>query len=297
MVREQDYAAFGERDTIDKVMHPFLFRIGSFQLPTYGLILACALLAALYVALRLGRREGLDPAMLLDFSVWLIISGLIGAKIYMILTGWRFYAAHPGQILTLDTLEAGGGIYGGLIGGALFALWYVKSRRLPLAKVFDVFAPAIAVGQCIGRWGCFTAGDDYGKPAHHSFWGVVFTNPSAHAMTGVPLGIPLYPVQLFESAATFAIFLILLWLYSHKSRDGQIFVAYLMMYAVARFVLEYYRGDPDRGFFFHGLLSTPQVIGIVAVVIGFVLLYALHHGGRPHKRVEQMLGEPKRARS
>jgi phosphatidylglycerol:prolipoprotein diacylglycerol transferase len=277
-------------------MHPILFRIGSFQLPTYGLLLAVALLAGLFVATRLGRREGLDPATVLDFSVWLIISGLIGAKIYMILTGWSFYSAHPGQIFSLDTLEAGGGFYGGFIGATLFAIWYVKSQHLPMLKTFDAFAPAVALGQCIGRWGCFSAGDDYGKVAYHSHLAVVFTNQYAHAMTGVPLGVPLYPVQLFESFLTLVIFVILLWLYRHKSRDGQIFVSYVMMYAVARFFLEYYRGDPDRGFFFHHTLSTSQVIGIVAVVLGFVMLYILHSRGRSPVVAEQVLSEPRRVR-
>lgn len=266
-------------------MHPILFRAGSFQLPTYGVLLAVALLAGILVATRLGRREGLDQARLLDFSVWLIISGLIGAKIYMILTGWGFYSTHPGQIISLDTLEAGGGFYGGFIGATLFAIWYVKTRRLPLFRVFDAFAPAVALGQCIGRLGCFSAGDDYGKAALHSPLAVVFTNPYAHAMTGVPLGTPVYPVQLFESALTLIIFVILLWLYRRKTRDGQIFVAYLMMYAVARFFLEYYRGDPDRGFFFHHLFSTSQVIAMGAVAIGFVLLYILHRRGQPRTQL------------
>lgn len=278
-------------------MHPILFRIGSFQLPTYGLLLAVGLLAGLFVAVRLGRREGLDSARLLDFSVWLIISGLIGAKIYMVLTGWSFYSAHPGEIFSLDTLEAGGGFYGGFIGATLFAIWYVKSQGLPLLKVFDAFAPAVALGQCIGRWGCFSAGDDYGKAAYHSHLGVVFTSQYAHAMTGVPLGIPLYPVQLFESFLTGIIFLILLWFYPRKRHDGQIFVGYLMMYAVARFFLEYYRGDPDRGFFFHHTFSTSQVIAMVAVPLGFFLLYVLHHRGQPRDLGERMLGEPKRVRS
>jgi phosphatidylglycerol---prolipoprotein diacylglyceryl transferase len=277
-------------------MHPILFKIGSFQLPTYGLCLAAALLAGLFVATRLGRREGLDPARVLDFSVWLIISGLIGAKIYMILTGWGFYFAHPGQIFSLDTLEAGGGFYGGFIGATLFAVWYVKSRHLPLLKTFDAFAPAVALGQCIGRWGCFSAGDDYGKAAYHSHLAVVFTNQYAHAMTGVPLDIPLYPVQLFESFLTLVIFVILLLLYRYKNHDGQIFVAYVMTYAVARFFLEYYRGDPDRGFFFHHTLSTSQVIGIVAVVFGFVMLYILRRGGRPREVARKVIGEPRRVR-
>src|SRR5487761_37849 len=262
-------------------MHPILLRVGSFQIPTYGFLLALALLAGLYVAVRLGRREGLDSGQVVDFSTWLIISGLIGAKIYMILTGWPFYAAHPSEIFSLSTLEAGGGFYGGFIGATLFALWYVKSRHLPLLKVFDVFAPAVAIGQCIGRWGCFAAGDDYGKPAYHSALAVVFTNQYAHATVGVPLGIPIYPVQLFESALTLLIFIILMTFYRRKKRDGQIFVMYMVLYAVARFFLEFYRGDPDRGFFFHGTLSTAQVVAIVAFAAGLALAYRLRHSSGP----------------
>lgn len=277
-------------------MHPILFRIGSLQLPTYGFLLALALVAGLYVAIRLGRREGLDTAQVVDFSTWLIITGLIGAKIYMILTGWRFYTAHPGEIFSLDTLEAGGGFYGGFIGAALFAVWYVRSHRWPLFKVFDAFAPAVAIGQCIGRIGCFAAGDDYGKVARHSSLAVVFTNPYSHQMTGVPLGVPLYPVQLFESALTLIIFLILIELYRHKKRDGEIFVAYMMLYAVARFFLEFYRGDPDRGFFFNGLLSTAQVVAIAAFILGIILIFLLRKRQTPASAPVKEIAEAKRAR-
>lgn len=277
-------------------MHPILFRIGSLQLPTYGFLLALALVAGLYVAIRLGRREGLDTAQVVDFSTWLIITGLIGAKIYMILTGWRFYTAHPGEIFSLDTLEAGGGFYGGFIGAALFAVWYVRSHRWPLFKVFDAFAPAVAIGQCIGRIGCFAAGDDYGKVARHSSLAVVFTNPYSHQMTGVPLGVPLYPVQLFESALTLIIFLILIELYRHKKRDGEIFVAYMMLYAIARFFLEFYRGDPDRGFFFNGLLSTAQVVAIAAFILGIILIFLLRKRQTPASAPVKEIAEAKRAR-
>jgi phosphatidylglycerol:prolipoprotein diacylglycerol transferase len=276
-------------------MHPILFRIGSLQLPTYGFLLALALLAGLYVAVRLGRREGLDSSQLVDFSAWLIVTGLVGAKIYMILTGWPFYAEHPGEIFSLDTLEAGGGFYGGFIGATLFAIWYVKAKRLPLLKVFDAYAPAVAIGQCIGRLGCFAAGDDYGKVAQHSSLAVVFTNSYSHQMTGVPLGIPLYPVQLFESAATLIIFLALLWFYRHKKHDGQVFVMYLMFYAVARFFLEFYRGDPDRGFFFHGLLSTAQVVAIAAFITGVILMFTLRSHPPARETPDGALVEAKRA--
>ena len=115
----------------------------------------------------------------------------------------------------------------------------------------------------MGRIGCFAAGCDYGKPTT-SAWGVVFTNPIAHEVTGVPLGIPLYPTQPIMSLASLSIFAILMWRYSRKSRDGEIFVLYLALYAVARFFIEFLRGDEDRGFVFHHLLSTSQFIAILA---------------------------------
>jgi len=251
-------------------MHPILISIGSFHLPTYGFLLAMALLAAVYTAIRLGRREGLDEGRVLDFSVWLIIVGLLGAKVLMIVAEWSYYRRNPGEIMSWNTLQAGGVFYGGFIAATLFALWYVKVYRLPLLKVFDVYAPAIALGQSVGRLGCFAAGCDYGKP-NQSFLHVVFTNPTARDVTGVPLGVPLHPAQVYESLATLTIFTVLVWRYRHKARDGQIFLLYLALYAVARFFLEFLRGDEDRGFVFNHLLSTSQFIALLALMSAGVM--------------------------
>src|SRR5712692_9804240 len=215
-------------------MHPILFRAGSFRLPTYGVLLALALVAAIWTVIRLGRREGIDAGRLLDFSTWLILVGLGGAKVLMVLTDWKFYRDSPGELFTWATLEAGGVFYGGFVAAVFFAIWYTRLYRLPALKVFDIYAPAIALGQSIGRLGCFAAGCDYGKPTA-SFPHVVFTNPVSHSLTGVPLGIPLHPTQVYESIATLSIFGILLWRYRRKTQDGQIFLLYLVLYAVARF--------------------------------------------------------------
>ena len=259
-------------------MHPILISIGSFHLPTYGFLLAWALLAAVYTVMRLGRREGLDEGRLLDFSVWLIIVGLLGAKALMIVSEWSYYRHNLGEILSWSTLQAGGVFYGGFVAATFFAWWYVKAHHLPLLKVFDVYAPAIALGQSVGRLGCFAAGCDYGKPTA-SFLHVVFTNPTAHEVTGVPLGVPIHPAQLYESLATLTIFGILLWQYRRKSRDGQIFLLYLALYAVARFFLEFLRGDEDRGFVFHHLFSTSQFIAFLALVAAGVI-FCLFYGRR-----------------
>jgi phosphatidylglycerol:prolipoprotein diacylglycerol transferase len=222
-----------------------------------------AILAAICTILRLGRREGLDSGQLLDFSTWLLLVGLLGAKVLMILSDWGYYRQNPGEIFSRSTLLAGGAFYGGLIAAALFAVWYVRLQHLPFWKVVDVYSPAVSLGLGMGRIGCFAAGCDYGKPTT-SAWGVVFTSPIAHEVSGVPLGIPLYPTQPIMMLASLSIFAILIWRYSRKSRDGEIFVLYLALYAVARFFIEFLRGDEDRGFVFHHALSTSQFIAILA---------------------------------
>ncbi len=245
-------------------MHPILFNFGSFRLPTYGVLLALALVGSLWTVARLARREGLEPVRLIDFCTWVILVGLGGAKVLMVLTDWKFYSEHPREIFSWATLQAGGVFYGGFVAAALFALWYARVYRLPALKVFDVCAPAVALGQSVGRLGCFAAGCDFGT-ATHAPWAVVFTSPYSHDLSGVPLGVPLHPTQIYESLATLAIFGVLLWRYRSKRWDGQIFMLYLTLYAVARFFLEFLRGDEDRGFVFNHLLSTSQFIALVAI--------------------------------
>jgi phosphatidylglycerol:prolipoprotein diacylglycerol transferase len=227
-------------------------------------MMVLAVMAAICVILRLGRREGLDSGQLLDFSTWGLLVSLLGAKVLMVLSDWHFYQQNPGEIFSRSTFLAGGVFYGGLIAGVLFAVWYIRLHHLPFWKVVDVYAPAISLGLGLGRIGCFAAGCDYGKPTT-SAWGVVFTDPIAHEVTGVPLGVRLYPTQPIMMLASLSIFAILVWRYSRKSRDGEIFVLYLALYAVARFFIEFLRGDEDRGFVFHHLLSTSQFIAILAL--------------------------------
>lgn len=260
-------------------MHPILFKIGSFILPTYGVLLAIALVAALTTVVRLGRREGLDTGQLIDFSTWLIVTALLGAKVLLILTQWSIYREHPGQIFSLATLEAGGVFYGGFIAATVLAIWYIRTSNLPTWRVFDVYAPAIALGQCIGRLGCFSAGCDFGVPSH-SFWAVTFTSKFAHSVTGVPLGVPLFPWQLAASLTMLCIFGILIWRFKHKSRDGEIFLLYIVLYAVARFSLEFLRGDQIRGFVFNGLLSTSQFIALLMLGFAGLLVYRWYGPGR-----------------
>jgi phosphatidylglycerol:prolipoprotein diacylglycerol transferase len=166
---------------------------------------------------------------------------------------------------------------------------------LPVGKTFDVYAPALALGLGIGRLGCFAAGCDYGKPTT-SFLGVVFTDPFSHEVAGTPLGVPLHPTQLYEALATFLIFGILVLCYRYKRYDGQIFLLYLALYAAARFLIEFLRGDEDRGFLFGHLLSTSQFIALLTLAVAAGLAFQLR--SRP-RQVGVAVGAPqaKRARN
>ena len=246
-------------------MHPILISIGSFHLPTYGTLLVLAILAGIFTAIRLGRRVGLDSGLILDFCTWVMLVALVGAKVLMVLSEWSYYRDNPGEIFSLSTLMAGGVFYGGFLAALFFTLWYVQVQKLSFWKMADVLVPGVALGQSIGRLGCFSAGCDYGKPTQ-VWWGVVFTSPFAHDVAGVPLGIRLHPTQLYESFATFLIFGILLWQFPRRRREGGLFLIYVGLYAVARFFLEYLRGDADRGFVFHHLLSTSQFIALLVLV-------------------------------
>ena len=257
-------------------MHPILFTVGSLRFTTYGALMVLGVSGAVCVILRLGRREGLDSGQLLDFSTWLLLVSLLGAKVLMVLSDWHYYRQYPGEIFSWSTFLAGGVFYGGLIAGVLFAVWYIRLQHLPFWKVVDIYSPAIALGLGVGRIGCFAAGCCYGKPTT-SAWGVVFTNPFSHEISGVPLGVPLYPTQPIMSLTSLSIFAILMWRYSRKSRDGEIFVLYLALYAVARFFIEFLRGDEDRGFVFNHLLSTSQFIAILALAASVWLALILRH--------------------
>jgi phosphatidylglycerol:prolipoprotein diacylglycerol transferase len=243
--------------------------IGPLTLHTYGALLAIAFLAGLWIAHREAKRTGLDAARITDMAVYVLIGGLIGARVLLLVVDWRHYLENPRDIWSL--LQSGGVFYGGLLGALPVAWWYVRRHRLELWPTADVLAPGVVLGQSIGRLGCFAAGCCYGRSTTVP-WSVTFTDPYVQRQVGTPMDLPLHPSQIYESLVTLGIFLFLMWLARRKSFNGQIMVAYVALYAAARFVLEYFRGDAARGSVFGGVLSTSQFIAILMAVAA-VLLY------------------------
>jgi phosphatidylglycerol:prolipoprotein diacylglycerol transferase len=246
---------------------PELFHVGRFFLPTYGLLVALGVLIGLWISVRNSAKQGINPDHAWNLGILVVLCGIVGAKILYIINDWSTYAAHPSEIFSLSTLQAGGVFSGGLIGALIAAVWYVRRHNMPPLATCDAFAPGLALGHAIGRVGCFAAGCCFGKPTSH-FWGVTFTSELARERVGTPLYHALEPTQLFESAVELANFFILMWMLKRKKFDGQVFGAYLFLYGVARYFLEFLRDDPGRGSVFGGIMTGTQLISICLVITG-----------------------------
>ncbi|MDR1991020.1 MAG: prolipoprotein diacylglyceryl transferase [Acidobacteriaceae bacterium] len=251
-------------------MFPRLFEYGQFTIYTYGVLLATAYLSGLQLAMARGQRRGLDQARLLDLGIYIIISALIGAKALLVITDFKTYMTSGAGLMELA--RSGGVFYGGLILAVVVALWYIRRANLPLWTTCDAFAPGIALGHVVGRLGCLFAGCCYGKPTSVP-WAITFTDPFAAANVGTPLNVPLHPTQLYEAGAEGLILLLLLSTESRGRRfSGRTFWLYMLLYAISRFIIAFYRGDP-RGTVL--MFSTSQFISIVLGPLAVAMLVIL----------------------
>ncbi len=256
-------------------MFPKLLELGPITLHTYGLLLATAFLVATSMLAYLAEKDGVPRPKAWDLGFVVIVSALVGAKILMVLTNWNYYMGTPERFLSLEFWQAGGAFFGGLIGATLGSVWFVRRQpKMDFWRIADAAAPAIALGQSVGRLGCFAAGCDYGTPTHVP-WAVTYTSQYAHQNVGVPLGVAVHPVQLYESLGALLVFFLLLQVHKRRQFAGQVICVYFLSYGLLRFLDEFYRGDVGRGFVFDGLLSIPQAISLALMAIAAVAYFAL----------------------
>jgi phosphatidylglycerol:prolipoprotein diacylglycerol transferase len=256
-------------------MHPILFEVGTWPVYSYGVLLAVAYLTALQLAVVRARRIGVDGSKIMDLGIYLIIAALVGAKAMLIAVDFKYFIAQPREMLSL--VRAGGVFYGGLIAALLVAVWLVRRYQLALWTTADLFAPGIALGHVIGRFGCLMAGCCYGRPTSVP-WAITFTNPEAAANVGTPLGVPLHPTQLYDAGAELAILLLLLFTERRgRTFAGRTFWLYVLLYGVSRFIIEFFRGD-DRGMILG--VSTSQFVSLVAVPVSILMLLRLRARAR-----------------
>ena len=221
-------------------------------------MLAAAYLLGLQLAIVRARKAGLDSGRMLDLGVYIVIAALVGAKLLLLLVNFELLPEQPREILVLA--RSGGVFYGGLITATLVAFWYIRRHDLPFWTTCDMFAPGIALGHVIGRLGCLMAGLLLRHARPSLPWAVTFTDPFAAANVGTPLNMPLHPTQVYEAGAELLI-LIFLLVTERKGRPypGRTFWGYMLLYAVSRFIIEFYRARRAR--LRHGAVDVAVHLG------------------------------------
>jgi phosphatidylglycerol:prolipoprotein diacylglycerol transferase len=246
-------------------MFPDLFSIGPLTIHTYGLFLVLGIITGLLFALRFGKDQGVKPQAIMDMGFIIILSALVGSRLAYILMNISYYWKHP---LDMLIFWKGGLVFSGGLIAVLFALgWYMKRSHLSFWKTGDLWAPSAAIGQGIGRLGCFMAGCCYGKPTEFN-WGVVFTHPNSLA----PLNIPLHPTQLYSSLSGFIIFGVLFYLHAKKQFEGQLLLWFLILHSTARLFIERFRGD-ERGLIFGSDMTVTQLFALVILFSAVITLF------------------------
>jgi phosphatidylglycerol:prolipoprotein diacylglycerol transferase len=253
-------------------MHPVLFEIGSVTIYTYGFMIAVgAIVAFAYMGRRAKQEFGMTYSRSNDLFILLLLAGIVGGKFFMIFEDPAYYLSHPGKLIS----SSGFVFYGSLIFCIATMLWFFRKHKIPTLAMLDVMAIVTCIVHGFGRIGCFMAGCCYGLPTD-SVFGVVFTDPACQAK---PLNEPIHPTQLYESGFIFLLMTSLMMLKQRKKFDGQVFLVYLMAYAVGRSVIETFRGDVARGFVVEGVISNSQFISLLLIAAALYFYVKLRRKG------------------
>ncbi|MBN2056661.1 prolipoprotein diacylglyceryl transferase [bacterium] len=254
-------------------MFPDIVSIGPFTIHTYGFMIVLGFGLGTWIAAHRARREGIDPAFVVDLAFYLLVAGMLGAKLlYLFHYPLAFIEdLRAAESITqfIQVIGSGFVFYGGLLAAIPVGIILIRNKSLNVWKVADLMAPSIALAHGMGRLGCFAAGCCHGK-ACHAWYGITFNDPNTLA----PRGTPLYPTQPLSAAGLFLIFAILSCLLRRKRFDGQVFWIYVLLYAPMRFMIEFLRGDP-RPLYFGGWLSQSQAIGLIMALIAGIMLVVL----------------------
>lgn len=245
-------------------MNPVCFHIGSHPIYWYGVLMALAFLAGISHWQWLGRRTGRDVSLAGDLAFWLMIGGIIGARIAYVFSNFDYFRAAPQEIIRID--QGGLIYYGGFIGGAIMFFVVARWRRINPLDLADFTITALPLGHAFGRIGCFLNGCCGGALAPH---------PS-----GLTCGLTHYPVQLYEALFNLSLYAFLTWFYLNRrnARNGTVLALYLMTYPIIRFLLEFIRGDDRMRL---GALDVAQEISLILMTAGLILWWFVRHHPTP----------------
>jgi phosphatidylglycerol---prolipoprotein diacylglyceryl transferase len=247
-------------------MYPVLFEVGGIPIYSYGFMIAIGVIAGVSYMVIQGRKEvGLTFDQANTLFLLIFIAAFVGGKLFLFFEDPSRYISHPGKLL------AGRGFvfYGSFLLAVPTMLWFFKKQKLDTHKMLDVMAITTCLVHLFGRIGCFLAGCCYGLPTN-STWGVIFSDPLCQAE---PKGVLLHPTQLYESFYIFIVMLFLLYMRTRRKFYGQLFLLYLMLYAIGRSVLELFRGDEARGYVIDKYISHSQFIALL-IILSVMYIYS-----------------------
>ena len=245
-------------------MDPILFELGPLSIRYYSLMIIIGIVIGIFIARSNMKLRGHNPDVVLDFIVYAVPAGIIGARLYYVIFNWGYYGRN---LIEIPAIWHGGlAIHGAIIGGILSAWLFSRSKGFGFWELADSMSPALILGQTFGRFGNFMNGDAHGVPTDLP-WGLVFPG-------GTPAGnqfpnTPIHPVMLYELLINLGIFIFLWSIRKRKLPGGTHFLLYLGFYSIGRFFVEFFRGDS----LMLGPLRMAQVIGVAIVIGSLILLY------------------------
>lgn len=242
---------------------PVILQVGGFELRWYSVAIILAIAAAMLIGAREGQRKGIPSAEIYSLGLLAVMGGLVGARLFHVIDYFGYYASNPFQILQFQGLA----IWGGLAGGGLVAVVYAKLKHMPLSRVADAVVPALLTAQMIGRLGCIINGDAYGGVTGLP-WGFVYVHPNALIPSNL-FGVPTHPYPVYEILWNTAVLLVILRLRHYLKTDGLLFVSYLALYSLGRFVLSFVRQENEV---LWGLQQA-QVLALVAVAMTALVFF------------------------
>ncbi|MCX5681682.1 MAG: prolipoprotein diacylglyceryl transferase [Candidatus Omnitrophica bacterium] len=234
-------------------MYPIVCKIGSFTIYAYGAMMAVAAAVCAFLLQREAKKNHINPDIIFDLVFWVVISGIIGSRLFFVFLNLEYFMKNPGEILLIN--QGGLAWQGGMILGGLTSVWFIRFKKMPLLKTLDFVIPYAALGQAIGRIGCFLNGCCYGKPW---IYGIYFPVHDAR----------LYPTQLYSAANLFVIFIILKFYQARNTIDGRVFAWYFILAATERFFVQFLRADYDPIFLGLGIFQIINILTAAAALYG-----------------------------
>lgn len=240
-------------------INPVILHIGGFELRWYSLAIVLAVIAAVLIVARRGTKRGITTEEIYSLVPWMLIGGLVGARLLHVVDNTEYYIANPLQILQFQ--QGGLAIWGGLVGGGIVAVIYTRTRHILLGRLVDVLVPGLLIAQIIGRLGCIINGDAYGGVTDLP-WAFVYTHPKALIPANL-FGLPTHPYPVYEMVWNAISLGAVLRLEHYFKKDGLIFLLYLSLYSVGRFTLTFVR---EERVLFWGLQQA-QVLAIATLIV------------------------------